>query len=94
MTTEHRTIKTQIAELLSVEFSNSGVVTCPGDQIVVTISYESCQNNFGKVLLQIHRVIDEHYPDRNENLFIVICNDEDSFQNIIKIWKTVADLPR
>jgi hypothetical protein len=89
MATKELSLKTDIARLLRVEFGAAGVVTCPGKQITLTISTSSLQRNYGSVLQQIHRVINECYPDRTEHMFILICDEAGSFKNIIKVWKSV-----
>jgi len=82
-------LKEKIIRLLDIEFGESGAVTCPDEKITVVMSLNNCERNFGNILQQIHRVIDECYPERNENVFILIRDESGAFQNVLKIWKSV-----
>jgi hypothetical protein len=81
-------LKATITRLLSIEFGNTCLVTCPDNQITFTMTGNSCQQNFGETLQQIHRVIDECCPERHENVFILVRDEAGSFQNLMKIWKS------
>jgi len=81
-------LKTNITHLLSIEFGELGIVSCVNDQVTVVLSLNDCENNFGNILQQIHRVIDECYPNRKENVFILIKDESGAFQNVQKIWKS------
>jgi len=81
-------IKENITRLLAIEFGDAGMVSCPDNQVTVTITGEGFRQNFGNILQQIHRVIDECCPERKENIFILIRDEAGSFQNLIKIWKS------
>jgi hypothetical protein len=88
MATKELTLKTNITNLLRTEFGDAGVVTCPDNQVTVVISKNNCEQNYGNILQQIHRVIEEYCPNRNENVFILVRDEAGSFQNILKIWKS------
>ena len=81
-------IKENITRLLATEFGEAGIVSCPDDQVTVIISGTACQQNFGNILQQIHRVIDDGCPERKENVFILVREEAGSFQNLMKIWKS------
>jgi len=82
-------LNTNIARLLSIEFGNSGIVTCPCGQVTMVMSRSNCERNFGNILLQVHRLIDECYPERSEHIFIVLQDESGTFQSTLKIWKSV-----
>jgi hypothetical protein len=88
MITKELSLKTNISRLLSIELGGFGAVTCPGEHVTVIISLTDCENKFGDILQKIHRVIDDSYPDRDENLFILVRDETGSFQNVMKVWKT------
>jgi len=81
-------LKANITRLLVIEFGDAGMVSCTDDQVTVTITGTSCQHNFGNILQQIHRVIDECCPERKENVYILVRDEAGSFQNLMKIWKS------
>ena len=81
-------LKTKVTRLLSLEFGETGKVTAPGDEVIIVISradYECC---LGNILQQVHRVIDEYCPAREEHLFILVREDTGTYENKIKIWKS------
>jgi hypothetical protein len=88
MATKELVLKTNITRLLRTEFGEAGMVTCPDEQVTVIISRNSCEQNYGHILQQIHRVIEEYCPDRNEHIFILVRDEAGSFKNILKIWKS------
>ena len=81
-------LKANITRLLAIEFGDAGIVSCPDNQVTVTITGAGCQHNFGNILQQIHRVIDECCPERKENVYILVRDEAGSFQNLMKIWKS------
>ena len=89
MTTAQLSLQTDIARQLSTELGDSGMVTCRENQVTVVISLSNCEGNFGTILQRIHRVIDEYYPERSENIFIRVRDESGTFQHVMKIWKPV-----
>ena len=79
-------LKAKITRLLAIELGAAGTVSCPDNQITVTIT--NCQHNFGNVLQQIHRAVDECCPERPENIYILLRDEAGTFQNLMKIWKS------
>lgn len=75
--------------MLAIEFDGIGTVSCPGNQVTITLTETGQQQNFGNILLGIHRTIDKSCPDRREDVYILVCYESGSFKNLIKIWKTV-----
>jgi hypothetical protein len=73
-------LKRNVSRLLSIEFGDSGAVTCTDSLIRAVISKINFAPNFGNILQQIQRVIDECYPDRNEDLFIQIEDEAGLFK--------------
>ena len=89
MPTKELPLKTSITRLLGIELGLTGVVTCPDDVVTIVISRENCEQNYGNILQQIHRVIEEAYPIRRENLFIRVQDESGGFKHIVKIWKSI-----
>jgi len=88
MATKELTLKSNITRLLSTEFGNIGMVTCPDNQVTIIISRKNCEQHYGNFVQQIHRVIEEYCPYRTENVFILIRDEDGTFKNTLKIWKS------
>lgn len=89
MALKELTFEDDIARLLCIELGNAGVVAFTGGQLSVTVSRADYEQNYIAIVRQIHQVIDEHYPDRHENLFILLRDEPGSVQSKVKIWKPV-----
>lgn len=59
-------------------------------QVVLEISDGDFEGHMGGILQQIQHIIDEHFPQREEDLSVVIRNRDTQTQNAIKIWKPSA----
>jgi hypothetical protein len=88
MATTTLTLTEDIARLLKMELGDSGEVSSNGT-ITVVLSSADCERNYGQIVLQIHRVIEEWCPDRYENVFIHVKDQAGAFHNVLKIWKSV-----
>ena len=89
MFTKKISLKKDIARLLSIELGETGSVCYEGNQVTVIISSSEFEQNYGKRLLQMHRAIEEYYPERNEDLFITIRDNAGSHKNVIKVWRSL-----
>jgi hypothetical protein len=54
----------------------------------VQISDADFDRRMANLIVQLQKVIDRHYPEREENLFLVIRASEKK-ENIFKIWKSI-----
>ena len=89
MHTKQISLKKDIVRLLSVELGEKVSVSCQTNQVMVIISSEDFEQNYGKILLQIHQTIEEYYPERAEHIFIIIRDTTGFHKNMIKVWKTL-----
>jgi hypothetical protein len=87
--TKKKSLKKDLARLLSIELGSFGSVCWDGEQVTVIISRTEFEQNYGKRLLQMHRAIEEYYPEREEDLFITIRDQAGLHQNVIKVWRSV-----
>jgi len=88
MATKELILTGDIAQLLCMELGDAGAVDCPDGQLTVTLSRTNCEKNYGNIVRRIHRVIDRSYPERKENVFILVRDEAGVFQNVMKIWKS------
>lgn len=91
MASKEASLKINITQLLNAALGKAGSVSCPDDQLTIVISKKDCDENFGQVVSQIHRVIEQYCPDRGDHLFILVRDENGSFKNILKIWKPEGD---
>jgi hypothetical protein len=89
MTTKALTLTEDIARLLRMELGDSAKIACPDGKITAVLSSTACEKNYGLIVQQIHRIIEECCPDRHENLFIHVQDRADAFHHVLKIWKSV-----
>jgi hypothetical protein len=89
MATASITLTEDIARSLRTALGGSGNVSCPDGKITVVLSRTDCEKNYGQVLQQIHRIIAEYCPERDEHIFIRVQDEAGLFQNVLKIWKTI-----
>lgn len=89
MAIKELTFKDDIARLLRTELGNSGAVALTGEELSVTVSRTNYEQNYIAIVRQIHQLIDDHYPDRHENLFILMRDEAGNVQSKLKIWKPV-----
>jgi hypothetical protein len=87
MATEELTLTGDIVQLLRIELMDSCAIGCSDGQVTVTLSRTNCEKNYGNIVQHIHRVIDRRYPERSENVFILLRDEAGVFQNVMKIWK-------
>ena len=88
MAIKELSLNATVVQDLATEFGDEGIVSCPEDRIMVMIAGSGCQRNFGNILQRVHRVVEAGYPERAENLFILVRDEGGLFQNWIKIWKS------
>jgi hypothetical protein len=89
MATKTLTLTEDITRLLHLELGDSGEIACPDGKVTVVLSSVDCEKNYGQIVQQIHRTIEEYCPDRYENVFIHVQDRAGAFHNILKIWKSV-----
>jgi hypothetical protein len=66
----------------------AGVVASLGNQVLIKISKTDFEERLGNLLQQIYRVIDQHFPVRQEHLSIVIRDNDARYENVFKVWKS------
>ncbi|GAA3957388.1 hypothetical protein [Mucilaginibacter dorajii] len=83
-----RTFTTDVIHLLKNELGDHGTVASLGNQVLIKISQTDFESRLGNVLQQIYRVIDQHFPVRQNHLSIIIQDNEARYKNVFKIWKS------
>ncbi|MDN3580087.1 hypothetical protein [Mucilaginibacter flavus] len=83
-----KTLTTDVIHLLRIELGEHGTVASMGNQVLIKISQADFESRLGNMLQQIQRVIDQHFPARQNHLSIIIQDNEARYQNVFKIWKS------
>lgn len=76
------TLRSKVVKVLKREFTYDCTISFKTNRVILqvrNIDFEQC---LGSLLQQI---IDKHFPEREENLFIHI--GDGSKENVFKIWK-------
>ncbi|MDB4920059.1 hypothetical protein [Mucilaginibacter sp.] len=81
-------LNVNIAEVVKRECAFDCTISPHPGQVVVQISNDDFARRMGNLILQLQKVIDRHYPEREENLFLVIRAPNEK-ENVFKIWKSV-----
>lgn len=84
-----RTLNTDVMHLLKTEIGDQGTVAGLGNQVLINIKQADFELRMGNILQQIYRVIDQHFPVRNEHVSIIIRDANSTYENVFKIWKSV-----
>jgi hypothetical protein len=84
-----RTLTTDVMHLLKTELGDQGTVGGLGNHILICIKQADFELRMGNILQQIYRVVDQHFPIRDQHISIVIRDANSSYENVFKIWKSV-----
>lgn len=83
-----KAFQADVLQLLKNELRDAGQVAVLGKHILIHISKNTFEQKLGNLLQQIHQVIDQRFPERNEHLSIIIRDTEPLHEQVFKIWKT------
>lgn len=78
------TLQSDVITVLKKELDNPCNIWSYMGQVVLEISNDDFDKHMGCL---VQHVIDAHFPDRDEDLCIVIRNIDKRIENSIKIWK-------
>jgi hypothetical protein len=84
-----KTLTTDVIHLLKTEIGDQGTVGGLGNNVLVSIKQADFELRMGNILQQIYRVIDQHFPVRNEHVNIIIRDANSTYENVFKVWKSV-----
>ncbi|MGY3055703.1 hypothetical protein ACVWYG_003924 [Pedobacter sp. UYEF25] len=76
-----------VVDLLKKELPYSCTLQSYLGQVVLEIGNIDFEQQMGSLVQKIQSAIDLHFPDRDEDLCVVIKNRDTGTQNTIKIWK-------
>jgi hypothetical protein len=82
-----QTLQTEVVDTLRQKLDYPCDIWTHLGQVILEINNIEFEMHMGCLLQQLQRIIDHDYPDRDENLFLIIKNKERGIENIIKIWK-------
>ncbi|MGZ3760677.1 MAG: hypothetical protein ACXVAY_18020 [Mucilaginibacter sp.] len=76
-----------IANLLRTEMQGMATVAFRGQSILINIRQVDFEHRLGMLLQQIYHLIEQHFPDREDHLSVIIRDIDLQNENIFKVWK-------
>ena len=83
-------LRSKVVKALKKEFTFECTISSRMNQVILYVSNIDFEQHLGKLLQQTQQIIDKHFPQREENLCLVIRDIDGSHQNVFKIWKPVT----
>ena len=80
-------LRSKVVKALKKEFTFECTISSRMNQVILYVSNIDFEQHLGKLLQQTQQIIDKHFPQREENLCLVIRDIEGSHENVFKIWK-------
>jgi hypothetical protein len=82
---EKRTLSEKIASVLQTELENYG-----DGNILITLSPDDFQQRLGPIFIQTTQIIDQYFPERDEDIRIFFQDRNGRQQNVFRIWHSAA----
>jgi hypothetical protein len=83
------TLTAEVIHLLRTEIGDQGTVGSLGNHVLISFEQPDFELRMGNILQQIYRLIDQHFPTRDEHVSIIIRDANSTYENVFKIWKSV-----
>lgn len=82
-------LRSKVVKALKREFTFKCTISARMNQVILYVNNIDFEQHLGKLLQQTQQIIDKHFPQREENLCLVIREIDGTNQNVFKIWKPV-----
>lgn len=82
-------LRSKVVKALKREFTFECTISARMNQVILYVNNIDFEQHLGKLLQQTQQIIDKHFPQREENLCLVIREIDGTNQNVFKIWKPV-----
>jgi len=76
-----------MVDLLRNEMQGMATIALRGQSILISIRQTDFEHRLGILLQQIHRLIELHFPEREDHLSVIIRDIDLKNENVFKIWK-------
>jgi ABC-type microcin C transport system permease subunit YejB len=83
------TLRSKVVKVLKREFTYDCTISSRMNQVILQVTNIDFEERLGRLLQLIQQIIDKYYPQREENLSIVIRDSGGMKENVFKIWKSV-----
>jgi hypothetical protein len=80
----------QVAVMLARELREEAEVYFQDMIIKVKMPLAAIESRLGAILLQIQRLVEKYFPERQEDIALLIRDGGSRYENVFKIWKPVA----
>lgn len=82
-------LRSKVVKALKREFTFECTISSRMNQVILYVSSIDFEQHLGKLIQQTQQIIDKHFPQREDNLCLVIREIGGTNQNMFKIWKPV-----
>ncbi|MFD2147658.1 hypothetical protein [Mucilaginibacter antarcticus] len=83
-----RTLTADVIRLLKTEIGDQGTVAALDNHVLISFNQPDFELRMGNILQQIYRVVEQHFPVRNEHVNIIMRDTNSTYENVFKIWKS------
>jgi hypothetical protein len=80
-------LRSKVVKALKKEFTFECTISSRMNQVILYVSNIDFEQHLGKLIQQTQQIIDKHFPQREDNLCLVIREISGGHQNMFKIWK-------
>lgn len=82
-------LRSKVVKALKKEFTFECTISSRMNQVILNVRDIDFEQHLGQLLQQTQQIIDKYFPQREENLCLVIREIGGRNQNTFKIWKSV-----
>lgn len=87
--TEH-TFAENVAQVLQTSLDGHGIALSADGIVVLTISRHYYEQHFGQLYQQVTQVIEQHFPERHEDLKLLFRTEDGEQQHLFRLWHNAA----
>lgn len=82
-------LRSKVVKALKKEFTFECTISSRMNQVILNVKGIDFEQHLGQLLQQTQQIIDKYFPQREDNLCLVIREMGGTNQNTFKIWKSV-----
>ncbi|MEO3403967.1 hypothetical protein AAFN85_08685 [Mucilaginibacter sp. CAU 1740] len=80
----------QVAVMLAKEFREEAEVHFQDMIIKIKIPLVAIESGLGAILLRIEQLVEKYFPERKDDIALLIRDGGSRYENVFKIWRPVA----
>jgi hypothetical protein len=82
-------LKKNIVELINAKSIYESAATPDGNRVLIKIRDNDYDQHMGSLLKEIQQLIDQYCPERTDDFYLIVQDQDRIRENAFKIWKTV-----